>query len=249
MSEKKCRHLHFKGKDVVGHLREARMRGKIATEETHGVEMPGYLSAACDSAKETSLYLLFLFLLVPSLSVFFFAAFAFAVLLWKAGRSALLGWNRLERLHRLIEQERWEIQHHRTQEREELSELYQTKGFGGKLLEEVLDVLMADDNRLLQVMLEEELCLTMEVYEHPLQQAAGAAVGVVIAACVFLSAFLVPYAFAPLIGSALTIGVASYFCAKGEDNETLPAVIWTLATAALASGVFYLLLRLIRGNV
>ncbi len=32
---------------------------------------------------------------------------------WKTARSALLGWARIERLHRVIEEERWEIEHHR----------------------------------------------------------------------------------------------------------------------------------------
>ena len=54
--------------------------------------------------------------------------------------------------------------------------------FSGKLLDEVIDVLMADDNRLLQVMLEEELGLSLETYEHPLKQAAGAFFGVIGAA-------------------------------------------------------------------
>jgi hypothetical protein len=100
--------------------------------------------------------------------------FSFGWAVWKTGRSALLGWGRMERLHRLIEEERWEIQHHRAQERRELGEMYRAKGFDGKLLEEVLDVLMSDDNRLLKVMLEEELGLTLEAYEHPLRQAIGA---------------------------------------------------------------------------
>ncbi len=36
-----------------------------------------------------------------------------------------------------IEEERWEIQHHRAQERLELTEMYAAKGLSGKLLEEV----------------------------------------------------------------------------------------------------------------
>ena len=61
--------------------------------------------------------------------------------------------------------------------------MYEQKGLSGDLLDQVIEVLMADDNRLLRVMLEEELGLTLESYEHPLKQAAGAGLGV-------LSAFL-----------------------------------------------------------
>src|SRR5262249_53556095 len=110
-----------------------------------------------------------------------------AWLIWKTGRSAWLGWSRIERLHRVVEQEKWEIEHHRQQEREELKALYATKGFEGKLLEDVLDVLMADGDRLLRVMVEEELGLTLESHEHPLKQAVGAGLGVLFSSilCLF----------------------------------------------------------------
>ena len=65
--------------------------------------------------------------------------FASATLLLKCGRSAILGWSRLSRLHRLIEEERWEIEHHRPQEKEELIALYKAKGFSGDLLDEVIE--------------------------------------------------------------------------------------------------------------
>ena len=58
-------------------------------------------------------------------------------------------------------EERFEIAHHRGQEKEELTELYALKGFKGELLDQVINVLMADDNRLLSVMLEEELGLEL----------------------------------------------------------------------------------------
>ena len=89
----------------------------------------------------------------------------------------MLGWSRLERLHRVIEEERWEIEHHRPQEREELRALYAAKGLRENSSMRSIEVLMADDNRLFQVMLEEELGLTLEAYEHPLKQAFGAFFG------------------------------------------------------------------------
>ena len=96
---------------------------------------------------------------------------------WKTARSALLGWARVERFHRVIEEERWEIEHHRAARKARAYRNVPGKGLTGKFLEEVIDVLMADDNRLLRVMLEEELGITLEAYEHPLKQAAGAFCG------------------------------------------------------------------------
>src|SRR5258708_5478551 len=114
---------HFKGKEAIQHVLDARIRGKVGTEETHGVEMPGHLFAAFDAAKETAAILLFLgvilnvFSLDNRLKIALLGIFVIAYLIWKLGRSALLGWTRLQRLHRLIEEERWEIEHHRPQER------------------------------------------------------------------------------------------------------------------------------------
>jgi hypothetical protein len=238
---------HFKGKTVPDHLKEARKKGAFASSEVHGAEISGFLGALSDSIRETALYLLILWAVLQNFPVSFTQLFTILLLfsgglfLWKSGRSALLGWSRLERLHRLIEEERWEIEHHRAQERSELKELYQVKGFEGKLLEEVLDVLMADDNRLLRVMLEEELGLSLESYEHPLKQAAGAALGVFVPVCLIMGLFWMIPAYGVLLGSALSIIFSAALFAKHEKNRAIPAVIWNLATCALAYGVIYFL--------
>src|SRR5690242_14153077 len=125
---------HFRGKSVVDHLKEARTKGMQASHETHGIEMPGHYAAGADAAKETAivfliLWVLSLFISFPVSLFIILSLFAFGWTIWKTGRSALLGWARMERLHRLIEEERWEIQHHRQQERKELAEMYRVKGF------------------------------------------------------------------------------------------------------------------------
>jgi hypothetical protein len=245
---------HFEGKSVVDHLKEARTRGAMASAEIHGTEMPGHRAAAADTIKEMSFALLILWALCVSFfstahTLVILTLFASGWILWKIGRSALLGWARMERLHRVIEEERWEIEHHRQQEREELTELYQVKGFNGKLLEEVIDVLMADDNRLLRVMLEEELGLTLEAYEHPLKQAFGAGVGALGAAC----ALLIAYWAAPLWGLPLIAGLLLSFsaaqAAKLERNRRLTAVIWNLALAILVTGTVYFVGQLLAPDI
>jgi len=99
---------HFEGKSVLEHLKAARAKGALAAAEIHGSEMPGYLSAAADAARDTAVVLLLLSILLPHAVTLFFLV-AGGLFLWKIGRSALLGWARLERLHRVIEEERWEI--------------------------------------------------------------------------------------------------------------------------------------------
>ncbi len=226
---------HFKGKPALDHVIEARQKGRIAASEIHGTELPGHYSAAADAAKETAV----IFCLMQFLPHRFLIAFGIGYLIWKVGRSAILGWSRLERFHRLIEEERWEIEHHRPQEKEELTALYAAKGFSGKLLEEAVEVLMADDNRLLQVMLEEELGLTLESYEHPLKQAAGAFVGVVGAALIVtFGTFFLPF-WGSALCAGLVIALSAGTTAQLQKNRPLPSIIWNLAVAALACAIAY----------
>ena len=229
---------HFQGKNVIDHLRDARTKGAMAAREVHGTEMSGHMAAGADSAKETAVILFILAILFDSpmpLLVFLSAFF-----IWKIGRSAMLGWARLERLHRLIEEERYEIEHHRAQEKEELREMYSAKGFSGKLLDQVVETLMADDNRLLKVMLEEELGVTLESLEHPLKQALGAGAGVALVGIVCMMGwhFLSFLGFG--ICAAASLFVATWVSAKAERNRPLNAILWTFAVAILASSVAYL---------
>jgi hypothetical protein len=239
---------HFKGKTVSEHLKDARLRGAKATSETHGMELPGHFSAGADNAKNTAVAYLLLWSASVALAfnpLFVFILFGVGLTIWNTGRSALLGWNRLERLHRVIEEERWEIEHHREQEKEELRQMYSDKGFSGKLLEEILTILRSDDNRLLRIMLEEELGLTLEIYEHPLKQASGAAIGTLIAASfATLSFYFWPIFGVPLVSLLLVIIPTSY-AAKYEKRKVLHSLIWNFSLALFSGAVVYFLAKLL----
>ncbi|MCX6990143.1 MAG: hypothetical protein NTX49_03645 [Chlamydiae bacterium] len=49
---------HFDGKEAAEHLKEARLKGMIASSEVHGMEMPGHIAAFADTVKDTSMALL-----------------------------------------------------------------------------------------------------------------------------------------------------------------------------------------------
>ncbi len=237
---------HFKGKSVIEHLAEARTKGASASREVHGTEMSGHIAAGADASRETAIALALLggILLVSgvvlSSVVITLLLFSFGWLVWKTGRSALLGWSRLERLHRLIEEERFEILHNREQEKEELRELYEAKGFKGKILDQAVEILMADDNRLLKVMLEEELGLTLESYEHPLKQAFGAAVGTLIASVFIIFCLHLIGLCGLLVGAAVILIASTIFTAKIEHNRLLNGLLWTIATVLFSGGLTYL---------
>ncbi len=241
---------HFAGKDVVAHLKEARQKGARATGEMHGLEPPGHLNAGSDAAKEMAILwavvtiVLLPLNLGPSITFLTLTLAAIGLTIWKVGRSALLGWSRLERLHRLIEEERWEIEHHRAQEKKELIEMYRAKGFEGELLHQVVEVLMADDNRLLQVMLEEELGLSLETYEHPLKQASGSAIGAISSALICGLGFFFGGMAGVAIAGGIVFAVTSLISAVAEKNERMKAIVWNLAVGTLATASLYFIVRM-----
>lgn len=233
---------HFQGKSVVEHLVDARKKGMEASVEIHGFEMAGHKSAFADALRDTAAILLFFWILLEGiLSSFgtYLLLLSIGWILWKTARSALIGWNRLERLHRVIEEERWEIEHHRPQEKQELKELYRAKGFEEPLLDQVVEVMMADDNRLLQIMLEEEMGLTLEAYEHPLKQALGAGLGALTAACIGFIGLQIPHIFPWAIAVAFLFGCL--YTTRLEKNRSLPSLIWNMAILILCAGTLYFL--------
>lgn len=236
---------HFKGKSVPEHLREARKKGAILKAEIHGSETPSHVLAATEAMKEIALVLLLGWLLQFSFQIL--SLLAFGLILFKTARSALNGWSRMERLHRVIEEERWEIEHHRHQEKQELSEIYQAKGLSGKLLEEVIDCLMADDNRLLQVMLEEELGLSLEQYEHPLKQSFFTLMGGLVSVALCLTGLLVSYRFGLPIATFIVVISATVFSARLENSSAWYRAIWNCAVIILVSGAVIFAQQLIKG--
>lgn len=235
---------HFEGKKPLEHV--AKKKSEMANE-IHGDELPGHQGAFLDALRDTSAILLVLWIsalhmgLKSSTLFYFLLLSSIGWLIWKAIRSFWLASTRLERLHRILKEERYEIQNHRPQEREELKALYQAKGFKGALLEEVLDVLMADDDRLLKVMMEEEMGLNLENCEHPLKVSVGAAFGVLVSCSLLLlmAGFSIYWGFLAL--SILLIGLSGYFIAKLQKNEPTSAFVWNVGFAVLTYGVIYFL--------
>lgn len=246
-------HEHFKGKDAIGHVAEAQARGIIASKEIHGTEVPGHISAGADAARETAVVLALIWILLVQLNISFLhsmqllAVFSCGWTVWKFGRSAWLGWSRLERLHRILGQEKWEIEHHRQQEREELTELYAAKGFEGKLLKEVIDVLMADDERLLRVMVEEELGLSLQSYEHPLKQGFGAFLGCLLTIFLCFFCLFIDSSMGLMIGAAIAMAVSGGVTAYLAQNRIIPAIVWNIGLGVLAIGIVYFLFQYLRG--
>ncbi len=238
---------HFKGLSVFEHLKEARKKGHLASSEPHGIEAMGHLIGGADAAREVAivaLLLLILFLNLPislTTSYSILSFFLLGLFFWKVGRSASLGWSRLERINKLVEDEKEEIETNRSEEKAELTEIYAAKGFSEPLLSKVIDVLMADDNKLLGIMLEEELGVSLESNEHPLKQALGTAIGFLLAAGAIFASILLFKLKGIFVAAPLIIMISSAFMAKVEKIRILHQTIWNLSITFLAGAGTYFL--------
>lgn len=88
--------------------------------------------------------------------------------------------------------EYWEVDHLPEKEREEIREIYEAKGFEGELLEQVVDVITADKDRWVDVMMKEELNMTKED-KSPFAMGAMTFISFVVVGLVPLIAYIWDY--------------------------------------------------------
>ena len=238
------KNTHYK-EGVIEHIKKARNKGSKASSEFHAVEVPGHISAGADSAKDTAvssllIHMIAFMLAIPTDKIFILlTVYMSGIFLWKVGRSFHLAWSRLERINALVLEEKNEIATNRSEEREELTDMYRAKGFTEPLLTKIIDVMMADDNKLLAVMLEEELGIPMEAYVHPLKQAVGAASGVIITALSIPIGLALSEEYGLFITTFIITAAASYLMAKIEKIERLENTIKGVSLTFLATFATY----------
>lgn len=231
---------HFHGQSALRHIAEVQAAGISAASEIHGAETPGPVFALLDAARESAVLLACaligfdFFRLEIRQEMFVGLAIGFGWAIWKGMRSAWLAWSQLFRLHRIAAEERKEIETNRPQEREELLALYGAKGFQGALLDKVVDVLMADQDRLLRVMLQEEMGFRLEEHAHPLVQGIFAFFGVVLSFVVLLP-FCLGMPSEVVIGcSFVFVGIMGALFARFERNNSIAGFCWNLMMAITA---------------
>ncbi len=149
---------------------------------------------------------------------------------------------------RELERERTEIRDSFEQEREEVRVLYAAKGFSEPLLGQIVDTLCADEDRLLKVMMEEELGLFMHHVNHPLLVGALHFVAALIPGFLITVPLLMGLAgaehdwFMPTIVSILLIMLACGF-ARSTGRGMVELVADFLVMAFVTGGVVYFLGR------
>jgi VIT1/CCC1 family predicted Fe2+/Mn2+ transporter len=146
--------------------------------------------------------------------------------------------------HRRIEY--WEVENIPEAEKEEVREIYREKGFKGELLEQVVEVITADKDRWVDVMMTDELGMMRES-KSPLAIGgvtftAFVTVGLV-PIFIYVWDFLVGYEGNLFLASCLMTGLAFFIVGLLKTYVTrtsrLKGILETLLLGAVAAGVSY----------
>ncbi|MEY2925311.1 MAG: hypothetical protein RLZZ337_1861 [Bacteroidota bacterium] len=142
--------------------------------------------------------------------------------------------------------EYWEIEHLPDKEREEIREIYEAKGFSGELLEQVVDVITADNDRWVDVMMKEELEMHRET-KSAVWVGAATYISFLILGLIPLLVYFWDFAIAPVQNKftwsmALTFSafaIIGYLKAYINGSSKIRAVAETLILGGLAAAVSF----------
>lgn len=231
---------HIKEKTVIEHLASARKKGYLASVELHNFVFSSKLFSFLDAFGDA--LVLFCLIYLSFHSIFWPLGIGFA--LWRGLKLCLQGFMRLERLHFLIKEEKYEIENNRDEEKQELLAIYEAKGFKQPMLEEVVATLMADDNRLLQVMLEEEMGISFETLDHPVVTGFMAFLGTIGALLSTYALSFIPYG--TLGGGIIFILLRAIYETRKQKLPSFTNITWSLASVIFVFFVSYFIGQLIK---
>ncbi len=144
-----------------------------------------------------------------------------------------------------LDRERHEIRTDFEHEREEVRALYAAKGFQEPLLGQIVDTLSADDDRLLKVMMEEELGLSLSHVNHPLLVGLWNFLGALIAGLALsLPAALTHSGTAHWwmpTGGTILLAVYAYLSARYTGRRIMESFTVGMVMAVVTGGIAYTL--------
>jgi VIT1/CCC1 family predicted Fe2+/Mn2+ transporter len=148
------------------------------------------------------------------------------------------------RKHRRTEY--WEVDNIPESEREEIREIFADKGFEGKLLEDVVEVITADRDRWVDVMMKEELQM-IEERKSPLAMGAVTYLSFLLIGLIPLLVYVIDFSSGPVanlfeISCALTAFgflIIGYLKSFVTETSRIKGIAETLLLGALAAGLAY----------
>lgn len=149
-----------------------------------------------------------------------------------------------------LERERFEIENNLEDEIEEVRSLYAAKGLREPVLSQVVETLASDEDRLLKVMMEEELGLSMHYVHHPLlvglwNFGGSFAAGLAMAGPPFLLDAAYRQYWMPIAGAVLLL-VISIISAKATKRCAIEFFTVGLVTAVVTGGAALFLAQWLR---
>jgi VIT1/CCC1 family predicted Fe2+/Mn2+ transporter len=239
---------------TAAHLEEARKRGRGLLADEAAFQVPEELQQAALAARDGIVVVALLWSVLAGAGIVEHAAHilvsaAAAYAIFTGVFNALTVAGQLRFWTDELRRERDEIREHPELEREEVRALYEAKGFSGEVLDQIVDTLCADEDRLLKLMLEEELGIFFERQQHPV--IVGGVTG--LASCLAgVSLALLATTAHPVIagGVALLLLLVLAFLRTGVLRVGTLEVWarWTLA-AGFVAGAGYLLADLLGGDM
>lgn len=236
--------------DAEDHITDARGRARqVLGAEAHLTEVSDWRMALV-SARDALILVWLTWVLLqsletPAVSGQLLVAFSIGVAMLfgiSTGRST---WTRVRYYEAELDRERGEIQNNLEHEREEVRVLYAAKGFEGDLLEKIVDTLSADDDRLLRVMMEEELGLSMNHVAHPLVVGAWNFAGAVLAGGTLAlpTLWLEPTMASKWVigGGGLLLTIVSVVSARVTGRTVMEFLASGIVMAAVTGGIVFFL--------
>lgn len=244
------------GGDLADHVTEARQRArKMLATESHLGDVDDWRRTLV-AARDALIYLWLTWLALhgfgdPPFTALMLVAMAIALALLIGISTARSTHTQVQYYTSELERERAEIRDNFEQERGEIRELYAAKGFRGDLLEQIIDTLCADDDRLLKVMMEEELGLSLHHVHHPIvvglwNSAAAAVAGLLLALPLLYLSPDIAHVWMPC-GGAVLLAIISVLAACATRRSFLEFFAASVVMAVVTGGVVYFLAQWFAG--
>jgi len=244
--------------DAADHVVEARQRARqVLGVEAHLGEVDDWRRAIV-SARDALILIWLLWLTLqgfglPPYTDHLLIAMACAVAVLVGASTARSTLAQVSYYETELERERTEIREDIEHERDEVRALYAAKGFREPLLGQIVDTLSADDDRLLKVMMEEELGLSMHHMHHPLLvglwNSGGALVGGLVPALPlhWLSQSAARW-WVPVSGCMLMAMLAAA-SARATRRSPIEFLASSLVIAGVTGGIAYYLSQWLSGLI
>ena len=145
------------------------------------------------------------------------------------------------------QREYWEIEHDPDSERKEVREIFEAKGFGGEMLEKVVETITSDKDRWVDVMMKEELGMSEES-KSPFMMGLVTYISFILIGLIPLAIYVISY-FTPITGNLFlwtsiftTIAFIIIGLLKSHITETSTwkGISETLTLGILAATLAYL---------